>query len=77
MSGSFYSCAYTYYILYILNIETKKAHPNGWVFFLSMGYKKDIFGTFAYEFEPLQNNISLCDMIYGWHRMIYFHFVKI
>jgi len=22
--------------------------------FLSMGYKKDVFASFAYEFEPLQ-----------------------
>ena len=43
----------------------------------SMGYKKDFFAGFAFEFEPLQNDISLRDMIYGWRRMIYFHFVKI
>ena len=42
-----------------------------------MGYKKDIFDEFAYEFEPLQNDISLRNMIYGWHRMRYFHFAKI
>ena len=47
------------------------------VFAWSMGYKKDFFAGFAFEFEPLQNDISLRDMIYGWHRMIYFHFVKI
>jgi len=29
------------------------------VFLLSMGYKKDIFGSFAYEFELLQKMKSL------------------
>ena len=28
-------------------------HPIGWFSILSMGYKKDIFAVFAYEFEPL------------------------
>ena len=32
----------------------KKSHPFGWLFLLSMGYKKDIFAVFAYEFELLQ-----------------------
>jgi len=26
--------------------------------FLSMGYEKDIFGSFAYDFELLQNDAS-------------------
>jgi len=30
----------------------RKTTPNGVVFFLSMGYEKDIFAVFAYEFEP-------------------------
>ena len=48
-------------------ITTKKTNPFGLVFFVSMGYKKDIFCIFAYEFEPLQflhKNIRLvtsCD----------------
>jgi len=32
-------------------IKNKK-HLKGALYFLSMGYKKDIFGSFAYEFEP-------------------------
>jgi len=31
--------------------SNQKNHPIGWFFILSMGYKKDIFGSFAYEFE--------------------------
>ena len=33
---------------------------------LAVGYEKDIFAVFAYEFELLQNDISLRDMIYGF-----------
>ena len=36
------------------------------VFVLSVGYEKDIFAVFAYEFELSQNDISLRDMIYGF-----------
>ena len=36
-----------------------------------MGYKKDIFGIIEYEFELLQNDILLRNMIYGFCRMIY------
>ena len=42
--------------------DTKKAHLSV-CFFVSMGYKKDVFDVLAYGFELLQNGISLCDMI--------------
>ena len=32
----------------------KNDHPKGWSFLLSMGYEKDIFGSFAYDFELSQ-----------------------
>ncbi|MBE6757487.1 MAG: hypothetical protein E7552_02905 [Ruminococcaceae bacterium] len=31
--------------------KNKNNIPNGMLFLLSMGYKKDIFAVFAYEFE--------------------------
>ena len=32
---------------------------------LSMGYKKDIFGIFAYEFELLPKNLELSNLVGG------------
>lgn len=33
--------------------------------FLSMGYKKDIFGIFAYEFELLPKNLEFSNLVGG------------
>ena len=32
---------------------------------MSMGYKKDIFGIFAYEFELLSKNLELSNLVGG------------
>ena len=38
--------------------KTKAPSQKGGAFILSMGYKKDIFGSFAYEFELSHKNLE-------------------
>ena len=57
--------------------QKKKPPEIGWFFFGRVAQIRCPLHFLVYEFEPLQNDISLRDVIYGWHRMIYFHFVKI
>ena len=49
----------------MMNNKSNKA-ASGEAACLAVGYEKDIFAVFAYEFELLQNDISLRDMIYGF-----------
>ena len=48
-----------------MNTKRNKA-ASGEAACLCKGYEKDIFVSFAYDFELLQNDISLRDMIYGF-----------
>ena len=36
-----------------------------WVILMSMGYKKDIFGSFAYDFELLPKNLGFSNLVDG------------
>lgn len=38
--------------MWCMDVLKRKKHLHMQVLLLSMGYKKDIFAVFAYEFEP-------------------------
>ena len=50
----------------------KQHHPNGRCCFLAMGYEKDIFGSFMYDFELLHNRSFLVkSFAYAHGEIIY------